>query len=90
MSERNERKTGKGDASKLVGARRNATAKGDGSHENGPKHKRTAGKDDAAKEFYPNVEVRGDLGEHDTLLSIDKARRLLGYEPDYGWRAGRK
>jgi UDP-glucose 4-epimerase len=40
------------------------------------------------KEFYPDVEVRGDLGEHDTLLSIDKARRLLGYEPAYGWRAG--
>ena len=45
---------------------------------------------DLVKEFYPNVEVRGDLGEHDTLLSIDKARRLLGYEPAYGWRAGRK
>jgi hypothetical protein len=45
MSERNERKTGRGDASKLVGARRNATEKGDGTHENGPKHKRTAGKD---------------------------------------------
>jgi len=42
------------------------------------------------KEFYPDVEVRGDLGEHDTLLSIDKARRLLGYEPAYGWRADRK
>ena len=42
------------------------------------------------KEFYPDVEVRGDLGEHDTLLSIDKARRLLGYEPEYGWRADRK
>jgi UDP-glucose 4-epimerase len=42
------------------------------------------------KEFYPDVEVRGDLGEHDTLLSIDKARRLLGYEPEYGWRADQK
>jgi len=42
------------------------------------------------KEFYPDVEVRGDLGEHDTLLSIDKARRLLGYEPAYGWRADRR
>jgi nucleoside-diphosphate-sugar epimerase len=42
------------------------------------------------KEFYPDIEVRGDLGEHDTLLSIDKARRLLGYEPAYGWRADRK
>jgi nucleoside-diphosphate-sugar epimerase len=37
-------------------------------------------------EFYPDVEVRGDLGEHDTLLSIEKARRLLGYRPAYGWR----
>jgi hypothetical protein len=31
--------------------------------------------------FYPVVEVRDDLGEHDTVLSIDKARRLLGCEP---------
>ena len=38
------------------------------------------------EEFYPDVEVRGDLGEHDTLLSIEKARRLLGYQPAYGWR----
>jgi nucleoside-diphosphate-sugar epimerase len=38
------------------------------------------------KEFYPDVEVRGDLGEHKTLLSIEKARRLLGYQPAYGWR----
>jgi len=42
---------------------------------------------DLVKEFYPNVEVRGDLGKHDTLLSIKKARRLLGYQPRYGWRA---
>ena len=41
---------------------------------------------DLIKEFYPGVEVRGDVGEHDTLLSIDKARRLLGYRPAYGWR----
>jgi nucleoside-diphosphate-sugar epimerase len=38
------------------------------------------------KEFFPDVEVRGDLGEHDTLLSIEKARRLLGYQPAYSWR----
>jgi nucleoside-diphosphate-sugar epimerase len=37
-------------------------------------------------QFYPNVELRGDLGEHDTLLSIQKARRLLGYQPAYSWR----
>jgi nucleoside-diphosphate-sugar epimerase len=37
-------------------------------------------------EFYPDVEVRGDVGEHDTLLSIEKAKRLLGYQPAYSWR----
>ena len=37
-------------------------------------------------EVFPGVEIRGDLGEHDTLLSIDKARRVLGYEPQHSWR----
>ena len=39
-----------------------------------------------AAEVYPGVEVRRELGEHETLLAIDKARRLLGYEPRFGWR----
>jgi nucleoside-diphosphate-sugar epimerase len=34
----------------------------------------------------PGVEVRKDLGEHETLLSIEKARRVLGYEPEFSWR----
>jgi nucleoside-diphosphate-sugar epimerase len=37
-------------------------------------------------EVYPSVPVRGELGEHETLLSIGKARRLLGYEPAFSWR----
>ena len=37
-------------------------------------------------EVFPGVEIRGELGEHDTLLSIGKARRLLGYEPRFSWR----
>ncbi|MEZ5096490.1 MAG: NAD(P)-dependent oxidoreductase [Nocardioides sp.] len=37
-------------------------------------------------EVFPGVERRGDLGEHDTLLSIAKARRLLGYDPQHSWR----
>ncbi|SBT46410.1 NAD-dependent epimerase/dehydratase family protein [Micromonospora narathiwatensis] len=37
-------------------------------------------------EVYPGVEVRKQLGEHETLLSIDKARRVLGYEPRHSWR----
>ncbi|MHA7987538.1 NAD-dependent epimerase/dehydratase family protein [Rathayibacter sp. CAU 1779] len=35
---------------------------------------------------FPNVPVARDLGEHDTMLSIDKARRLLGYDPQHSWR----
>ncbi len=38
------------------------------------------------KEVFPGVPVHGDLGEHDTLLSIEKARRLLGYAPRHSWR----
>jgi nucleoside-diphosphate-sugar epimerase len=37
-------------------------------------------------ECFPDVEVRGEVGPNDTLLSIDKARRLLGYEPQHSWR----
>ncbi len=37
-------------------------------------------------EVFPGVEVRGDLGTNETLLSIDKARRLLGFEPAHSWR----
>ncbi|MGI4741677.1 MAG: NAD-dependent epimerase/dehydratase family protein [Janthinobacterium lividum] len=35
---------------------------------------------------FPGVEVRKELGEYETLLSIDKARRVLGYEPEFSWR----
>jgi len=38
-------------------------------------------------EVYPDVELR-TLGEFETLLSIEKARRLLGYEPAFSWRDG--
>jgi UDP-glucose 4-epimerase len=37
-------------------------------------------------EVFPGVERRGDIGEHTTLLSIDKARRVLGYAPEFSWR----
>jgi len=35
---------------------------------------------------FPDTPVRHPLGKHDTLLSIEKARRVLGYEPVHGWR----
>jgi nucleoside-diphosphate-sugar epimerase len=44
---------------------------------------------DLIAEVYPGVEVRKQLGEHETLLSIDKARRVLGYEPEHSWREQR-
>src|SRR5215218_4745840 len=37
-------------------------------------------------EVFPDVELRGDVGPNDTLLSIEKARRLLDYEPEHSWR----
>jgi nucleoside-diphosphate-sugar epimerase len=39
-----------------------------------------------AAEVFPNVQVTKKLGEHETMLSIDKARRLLGFEPEHSWR----
>jgi nucleoside-diphosphate-sugar epimerase len=41
---------------------------------------------DLVAEVFPGVEVRKELGEHETLLGIDKARRVLGYEPQHSWR----
>jgi nucleoside-diphosphate-sugar epimerase len=37
-------------------------------------------------ECYPGVPVQKGLGPNETLLSIEKARRLLGYEPQHSWR----
>jgi UDP-glucose 4-epimerase len=41
-----------------------------------------------AAEVFPDVPVTRALGRHETLLSIEKARRLLGYEPTHSWRNG--
>ena len=37
-------------------------------------------------EVYPDVPLHREVGPHETLLSIEKARRLLGYEPEHSWR----
>ena len=39
-----------------------------------------------AAEVFPTVPVTKALTTHETLLSIDKARRVLGYEPRHSWR----
>ncbi|WP_426007270.1 NAD-dependent epimerase/dehydratase family protein [Paenarthrobacter sp. NyZ202] len=42
--------------------------------------------DQLVAEFYPGVPYAPPEGANDTLLSIEKARRLLGYEPKHSWR----
>ena len=41
---------------------------------------------DLAADVFPDVEVRRGLDEHETLLSIEKARRILGFAPRHSWR----
>jgi nucleoside-diphosphate-sugar epimerase len=38
------------------------------------------------RRFYPKVPVRRALGEFETLLANEKIKRLLGFEPQHGWR----
>ena len=38
-------------------------------------------------EFCPSVPLKRTFAPNETLLSIEKARRVLGYEPQYSWRA---
>jgi nucleoside-diphosphate-sugar epimerase len=35
---------------------------------------------------FPGVPVADGVAEHGTLLGIEKARRLLGYAPEFSWR----
>jgi nucleoside-diphosphate-sugar epimerase len=39
-----------------------------------------------AAEEFPGVEFTREVAGTNTLLSIDKARQLLGYEPQHSWR----
>jgi nucleoside-diphosphate-sugar epimerase len=38
-------------------------------------------------EVFPGVPVADDLPDHGTLLGIQKARDVLGYEPEFSWRS---
>jgi nucleoside-diphosphate-sugar epimerase len=40
-----------------------------------------------AAECFPGVPWRRETGPHETLLSIEKARRVLGYDPQHTWRS---
>jgi nucleoside-diphosphate-sugar epimerase len=37
-------------------------------------------------EVFPNIPLRDGVGDFETLLSVEKARNLLGYQPQYSWR----
>jgi nucleoside-diphosphate-sugar epimerase len=37
-------------------------------------------------EVYPDTALRGEVSGNDTLLDIAKARRVLGYNPEFSWR----
>jgi hypothetical protein len=37
-------------------------------------------------EVFPGVPLTREVGEHDSLLASDRARQVLGYEPQHSWR----
>jgi hypothetical protein len=37
-------------------------------------------------EIFPGVALTSDIGEYETLLSIGRARDVIGYEPAHSWR----
>jgi nucleoside-diphosphate-sugar epimerase len=39
-------------------------------------------------DYFPDVPLRGQIGEFQSLLSSEKARRLIGYAPRHSWRDG--
>ena len=41
---------------------------------------------DLLAEVFPGVKLTRDVGEYGTLLAIDKARKVLGFEPGHSWR----
>jgi nucleoside-diphosphate-sugar epimerase len=37
-------------------------------------------------EVFPGVKLTRDVGEFGTLLAIDRAREVLGFNPEHSWR----
>lgn len=36
--------------------------------------------------FYPDVPLKRPMGEYDALIANDRAREVLGFEPEFSWR----
>ena len=41
---------------------------------------------DLLREVYPGVPLTREVGEFETLLGIDRARQVLGFDPMHSWR----
>jgi len=41
---------------------------------------------DLLAKHFPNTPIRGELGRHQSILSSEKAARLIGYRPRFSWR----
>ncbi|PLR95293.1 NAD-dependent epimerase/dehydratase family protein [Bacillus sp. T33-2] len=41
---------------------------------------------DLVNRFFPKVPLKRPVEGHETLMAIDKAKKILGYEPRYTWR----
>lgn len=35
---------------------------------------------------FPNIKIKGEIGDHQTLLNNNKAKKILGFQPKYSWR----
>jgi len=42
--------------------------------------------DELVKACFPNVKYNATPGPNDTLLSIEKAKKELGFKPAYRWQ----
>ncbi|CAM4243961.1 MAG: NAD(P)-dependent oxidoreductase [Paenibacillus macerans] len=42
---------------------------------------------DLAEKYFPKVPLKKEIQGYETLMAIDKARKILGYEPRYSWRS---
>lgn len=41
---------------------------------------------DLLQRFFPEVPLKRTLKDYETCMSINKARKILGYNPEYSWR----
>jgi len=35
---------------------------------------------------FPKIKIKNEIGENTTLLSIEKAKKMLGFNPEHSWK----